>query len=219
MSSNGSKTYVVWKGRTPGIYHSWKECEPEVRGVPAVFKSYKGISDEEAEEIYRSGPGSDIAGYGRKQESTLQLLSGSPEQLPHEIPPLSWAVDAATSRNPGPMEYRCVEIETREVVFASKVYPLGTNNIGEFLAIVHAMALMEQRGESRVLFSDSQIAISWVRKKTCRSRLPRTPETAELYAVIDRALAYLQRTDLYRFDLRKWPTEELGEIPADYGRK
>ena len=57
----------------------------------------------------------------------------------------AWAVDAACSGNPGPMEYQCIDLATGAQVF--HFGPIhGTNNIGEFLAIVHALALMEKQG-------------------------------------------------------------------------
>ena len=213
------KKYIVWKGITPGIYDTWEECKRQVSGVQAVYKSYAGITDEEAERIFQGGPYSPESRYGKKGSSAPLAGAHSSGQTPVQIVPGSWAVDAATSHNPGPMEYRCVDIDTREVVFASKVYPHGTNNIGEFLAIVHAMALMIQRGEYHTIYSDSLNAILWIKGKTCKTKLPRNTETLELFNVIERALAFLHRTDPRLFDLRKWPTEQLGEIPADYGRK
>ena len=219
LDPSQSKTYIVWKGRHPGIYDTWKECEREVKGVAAVYKSYKGISRKEAEAIYKAGPHSEIAGYGSKAKAKSSPPRRPSDAQKAELPRGAWAVDAATSHNPGPMEYRGVDIDTGDILFASKVYPLGTNNIGEFLAIVHALALMAKTGERHVLYSDSRNALSWVQKKACKTTLPKTPETEELFRVIDRALHFLKGFDLSRFDLRKWPTDELGEIPADYGRK
>ena len=47
----------------------------------------------------------------------------------------AWAVDAACSGNPGPMEYRGIDLATgAEIFHFGPVH--GTNNIGEFLAIV-----------------------------------------------------------------------------------
>ena len=220
MPSNSSeaKTYIVWKGRNPGIYHTWAECEREVKGVSAIYKSFKGITREEAERLFAAGPYSDEAGYGKRRTSS-ECPGKSPNREQIEIPKGAWAVDAATSHNPGPMEYRGVDIDSGKVIFASKVYPVGTNNIGEFLAIVHAFALMLKTGERHIVYSDSRNAQSWVRQKACKTKLPRTPETEELYQVIDRALTFLRTHDLTGFDLRKWPTRHLGEIPADYGRK
>ena len=74
--------------------------------------------------------------------------------LPMEVTADAWAVDAACSGNPGPMEYRGIDLATGAVVFHyGPVH--GTNNIGEFLAIVHALALMEQKGIRKTIYSDS----------------------------------------------------------------
>lgn len=213
------KKYIVWKGRIPGVYDTWQECERQVKGVSAVYKSYSGISLEEARRIYNAGPKSDLADYGRKDPDTHRKAHSDSKPQKAAPPPSSWAVDAATSHNPGPMEYRGVDIDTGQVLFASKVYPLGTNNIGEFLAIVHAIALMCRTGERHVIFSDSRNALSWVRKGVCKTQLPHNAETNELFDVIDRAVAFLKKVNLLEFDLRKWPTDTWGEIPADYGRK
>lgn len=215
-----AKKYVVWKGRTPGVYDSWAECERQIKGVSALFKAYQGISDAEAQAIFEAGPKSDIASYGQKEAAgSVGKKSRTQSTAQVDLPKGAWAVDAATSHNPGPMEYRGVDIDTGEVLFASKVYPVGTNNIGEFLAIVHAVALMRQRGERHTLFSDSRNAISWVKQGACKTKLERTAGTEELFRVLDRAVAYLRRYGLHGVDLRKWPTDVLGEIPADYGRK
>lgn len=92
--------------------------------------------------------------------------------LPPEVSANAWAVDAACSGNPGPMEYRCIDLATGEQVF--HFGPMqGTNNIGEFLAIVHALALMNQRGiHDKIVYSDSYNAILWVKKKSVKQSCP-----------------------------------------------
>ena len=130
----------------------------------------------------------------------------------------AWAVDAACSGNPGPMEYQAIDLQTGARVF--HFGPLhGTNNIGEFLAIVHALALMEKQGiTDKVIYSDSYNAILWVNKKQCKTKLERTPETEKLYQIIYRAETWL-RTHAFRVPIIKWDTQNWGEIPADFGRK
>lgn len=129
----------------------------------------------------------------------------------------AWVVDAACSGNPGPMEYRGIDLATGEQVF--HYGPVrGTNNIGEFLAIVHALALMEQRGIKKAIYSDSYNAILWVNKRQCKTKLERTPQTAELYNVIARAEHWLA-THRYTTPIIKWETQKWGEVPADFGRK
>ncbi|MGN0087058.1 MAG: RNase H family protein [Alloprevotella sp.] len=128
------------------------------------------------------------------------------------------AVDAACSGNPGPMEYRGVYLRTgKEVFHFGPVY--GTNNIGEFLAIVHALALLkQQRLPAMPIYSDSLNALTWVRNKRCRTKLPRTPETEQLHQLIARAEKWLH-TNTYDNPVLKWQTQEWGEVPADFGRK
>ncbi len=130
----------------------------------------------------------------------------------------AWAVDAACSGNPGPMEYQCVDLATGARVF--HFGPLhGTNNIGEFLAIVHALALMEQRGiTDKVIYSDSYNAILWVKKKQCKTKLERNARTEQLFAIIARAEQWL-RSHAVKTPVIKWETKQWGEIPADFGNK
>lgn len=128
------------------------------------------------------------------------------------------AVDGACSGNPGPMEYQGIDLTTgRRLFHFGPVH--GTNNIGEFLAIVHALALIEQQGlRHDTVYSDSVNAIKWVRQRKCKTRLPRTPETEQLHQLITRAERWLQ-THTTRVAVEKWDTKEWGEIPADFGRK
>lgn len=128
------------------------------------------------------------------------------------------AVDAACSGNPGPMEYRGINLATGEQVFHYGP-KRGTNNIGEFLAIVHALALLFQQGNSHTaVYSDSYNAILWVNKRKCKTKLERNAQTAELFDVIARAERWLATHD-YRNPVIKWETQKWGEVPADFGRK
>ncbi len=138
--------------------------------------------------------------------------------LPPEVTADAWAVDAACSGNPGPMEYRAIDLATGAQVFHfGPVH--GTNNIGEFLAIVHALALLERQGvKGKTIYSDSYNAILWVKKKQCKTKLQRNARTEQLYQVIARAEAWL-RTHAVNNEVVKWETAKWGEIPADFGRK
>ena len=137
--------------------------------------------------------------------------------LPMEVEANAIAVDAACSGNPGPMEYRGVDLRTGHEVF--HFGPIqATNNIGEFLAIVHALALLHKSGSSITIYSDSVSGMAWVRKKQCKTSLPMTPENARLRNIIARADIWL-RTHSYQNNIIKWDTDRWGEIPADFGRK
>ena len=137
--------------------------------------------------------------------------------LPPEVSADAWAVDAACSGNPGRMEYQGIDLATGTQVFHfGPVH--GTNNIGEFLAIVHALALMERQSLRKTIYSDSYNAILWVSKKKCKTTLVRDAQTAQLFDIIARAEAWL-RTHAIQVPIIKWETSAWGEIPADFGRK
>ena len=138
--------------------------------------------------------------------------------LPPAVTANALAVDAACSGNPGPMEYRGVDLATGETVFHyGPVH--GTNNIGEFLAIVHALALLKQKGLTKTVYSDSRNALLWVKQRKCKTTLKRTPRTENLFQLIERAENWLKANDWSHIPLLKWETSRWGEVPADFGRK
>lgn len=203
------KFYVVWEGVTPGVYTSWTDCQLQIKGYEgAKFKSFD--TREEAERAISNSP---YAYIGQNAKKKTQV----PATLPASVFDNSLAVDAACSGNPGPMEYRGVHIASQQEIF--RFGPMkGTNNIGEFLAIVHGLALLKQKKFDMPIYSDSKIAISWVRQKKCKTKLPRTAETEELFLLIERAEKWL-KSNTYSTRILKWETKEWGEIPADFGRK
>ncbi len=222
-----SKFYVVWHGVTPGIYTSWDECKAQVYGCEGAI--YKGFSTrEEAEEAYASSPyiyiNKATSKSSPKDETQDKSVPNPPTDRADTVLPLpiavqaeALAVDAACSGNPGPMEYRGVYLRTGQVVFHyGPVH--GTNNIGEFLAIVHALALMKQKGVNMPIYSDSRNAILWVKQKKCKTKLERTPRTEELFQLIERAEKWLKENK-YTIPILKWETKQWGEVPADFGRK
>lgn len=208
------KFYVVWEGGTPGIYTSWTECQLHTKGYEgAKYKSFD--TRIEAERAFASSPYTYI-GKNAKKAGNNHTPSSS-DQLPAAVIENSLAVDAACSGNPGPMEYRGVHVASRQEVF--HFGPMkGTNNIGEFLALVHGLALLKQKGFDMPIYSDSVNAISWVKQKKCKTKLPRTPETEELFRLIERAEKWLKE-NTYSTRILKWETKEWGEVPADFGRK
>lgn len=155
-----------------------------------------------------------------KAQSQTKIIPPSPfgEGKGERPAQLAWAVDAACSGNPGPMEYRCIDLQTGEQIF--HFGPMqGTNNIGEFLAIVHALALLDKKGmKDYAIYSDSYNAILWVNKRHCKTTLTRDASTEDLYQIIGRAEEWL-KTHRFSTPIIKWETKKWGEIPADFGRK
>ena len=227
------KFYVVWDGVEDGVYTSWEACQEAVKGFSnAKYKSFK--TEAEAEEAFALGYDAwkDIEKQKETAVSSSASVSSSPttdeavtprpqvstSTLPQGAINNSIAVDAACSGNPGKMEYRGVYLRTgKEIFHFGPVF--GTNNIGEFLAIVHGLALLKQKGlDDMPIYSDSVNAQLWVRKKKCKTTLERNEKTEQLYQMIERAETWLKK-NTYRNPIIKWPTEQWGEIPADFGRK
>ena len=204
------KFYVVWKGVEPGIYTSWTDCQLQIKNYKgAIYKSF--TTREEAEHAFAT------PAYVYLKKSQTATHEPEEKKIPENFDLNCLAVDAACSGNPGPMEYRGVYLLTGQEIFHfGPMY--GTNNIGEFLAIVHGLALMKQKGINMPIYSDSRNALNWVKQKKCKTKLERTAKTEELFQLIERAEKWLNENQ-YTTPLRKWETDLWGEVPADFGRK
>ena len=210
-----NRFYVVWSGRNPGIYSDWEVCKREIMGCKGA--KYKGFPDRTSAEIaFREGP----ENYWGKDVAPVIDLAAAKEQ---PVSPCI-AVDAACSGNPGKMEYQGVFVDfatqpaTRRDLFKSPVFPNATNNIGEFLALVHALALQKKNGWKYPIYSDSVNAQIWVRQKKCKTKLQPNAKNEQLFELVARAEKWLNENAI-EVPIFKWKTEIWGEIPADYGRK
>ena len=211
MAKKKQKYYVVWEGLNPGIYESWTECQLQIKGFNgAKYKSFKTLQD--AQEAFA----------GQYEESISKKSPKARQTLLIDPPPYitkSMSVDAACSGNPGIMEYRGVWTGDSVEVFKQGPFQGGTNNVGEFLALVHALAFLQKKDMSDLpIYSDSRTAMAWVRNKKVKTQLKKTAVNAGLFKLIDRAIHWLNN-NTYTNPIIKWDTKSWGEIPADFGRK
>ena len=228
-----NKYYVVWKGFAPGIYDSWEEAEIQIKDFKgASYRSFKTI--EAATEAFREGY--DKTGLIKEMEREMKRLQEEGvkiewnDTLPGAAPEAEAAtgnskyitdaisVDAACPSSPGPIEYRGVWIKNRQELFRFGPMEGGNNNIGEFLAVVHCLAMQEQQGTRYPIYSDSVTALSWVKGGICRTSVTENDDNHQLFDIIRRAETWL-RTHSFRVPIYKWDTKNWGEIPADFGRK
>lgn len=199
------KYYVVWQGVAPGIYEDWATCKAQTEGRPgAKYKSFD--THEEAKTAFEKG-----------YETYLKPRPAAREAGGRPVEPCL-CVDAACSGNPGDMEYRGVCMPGGQEIFRIGPMKKGTNNVGEFLALVHGLALLKQKGLHLPVYSDSRNAIGWVKKKKCNTRLVRVSENEPIFDLIERAENWLQNNS-YTTPILKWETAAWGECPADFGRK
>jgi len=205
------KWYVVWVGVNPGIYDNWADCKAQITGFNnARYKSFDTV--KEAQEAFRSSATS----YLTKEKSVV----GNVKRI---FPPIidlnSLSVDAACSGNPGLMEYRGVRTGDGLQLFHKGPFEQGTNNVGEFLALVHGLAYLKQIGkEDIIIYTDSKTAMAWVRNKKAKTTLKKTAKNTKLFELIMRGENWL-KSNSFKTQIVKWDTKSLGEIPADFGRK
>lgn len=209
------KFYVVFAGYQPGIYDTWEECKAQVDGFSgACYRAFdtcedataafRKANDIEALQFYtflsRPKP---VINYAAFPEIRLDAI----------------AVDGACDKNPGGnVEYQGVSVGSGQRLFHVGPMPGGSNNIGEYLGLVHALAYLAQKGDtSTPVYSDSRTALSWLRQRRCKTTVQLPPESklAQLVARADRWAA----THSWLNPVLKWDTEKWGEIPADFGRK
>ncbi|GAB1416502.1 ribonuclease H family protein [Paludibacter sp.] len=213
MVKSKNNYYVVWDGVKPGIYKSWDECKLQIHGyVDAKYKGFKTL--EEAQKTFNSNYRDYIGKTAIPPTKENKLLFGEYEKPILE----SLSVDAACSGNPGLVEYRGVYTKTGEEVFRQGPFKNGTNNIGEFLALVHGIAYLKQKNIPMPIYTDSKTAIAWVKKKKAKTELERNEQNDILFNLIERAEKWLRENE-YSTQVIKWNTEAWGEIPADFGRK
>lgn len=206
------KYYVVWVGRKTGVFETWEECSKQISGfAKSVFKSFE--TRELAEQAFKGSSKEFIKKSSYKREPTTKQLSIIGRPIKESI-----SVDGACSGATGISEYQGVHTETGEIIFKAGPFEDGTNNIVEFLAIVHALAYCKQNNLLIPIYSDSRNAIGWVRDKKARTNHARSGKNKKLFELIGRAIKWLNE-NTYSNKILKWETKAWGENPADFGRK
>ena len=213
MAKKKKKYYTVWKGHHTGVFETWDDCKAQIKDFQGA--QYKSFTTFDAAKKALKGNYKDYIGKSKSFKSELtdtQLKKiGQPNYK-------SISVDAASSGNPGKMEYRGVDTKSKKQLFIQGPFEEGTNNIGEFLAIVHGLAFLKKKNSDLLIYTDSRTAMSWVRKKICNTKLERNKKNKDLFELIDRAVLWLKKNE-YNTAVVKWETKAWGEIPADFGRK
>ena len=211
VSKKKAAYYVVWSGKTPGIYDTWEDCEAQVKGVQGA--KYKGFASRpEAEQAFSSSPENYII--RKPKNSQLSILNS---QFPSPILP-ALTVDAACSGNPGVIEFRGVIADTGTEVFHRGPFNGGTNNIGEFLAIVLGLAYLKQNNLPWALYTDSRTALAWIKKGHADTKMEWNAQNQDLFFMLRKAEMWLH-DNTWTTPIYKWDTKAWGEIPADFGRK
>ncbi|ELP6119240.1 ribonuclease H family protein [Vibrio vulnificus] len=155
--------YVVWEGRTPGIYKSWLECSQQVDGYPnAKFEGF--IAEESAKRAFRMGF------EAHKASKSFKIDNKQPSFTPEQVRshPAKWKVypdgghkkDSEESGAGLAVECDNVIVERYSGHYAHN----GTNNVAEIQAAKEALlrvAALIEAGESKiVIFCDSEYVVN-----------------------------------------------------------
>jgi ribonuclease HI len=201
------KFYVVWEGHEKGVFDDWKLCEKAIKAFQgARYKSF----ENEAEAI--KAVNEPWYKHIRPKAAVTSVQSGA-GPIAESI-----SVDAAYSSSSKNMEYQGVYTANKAQWFRVGPLPRGTNNVGEFLAIVHALALCKKQNINLPVYTDSVTAMAWVRNKKANTKLEEVDENEKLFEYIQRAEDWL-KNNTWSNKILKWDTRNWGEIPADFGRK
>ncbi|HHP7232381.1 MAG TPA: viroplasmin family protein [Xenococcaceae cyanobacterium] len=215
MASKNKKYYAVLKGRTTGIFTNWQDCEAQIKGFSgALYKSFKTQAEAEIALNFSEQEFIALSKSNKSQQpKILDTITNCNEIIMDSI-----CVDASCRGNPGDVEYQGVDTATKKIIFHKKPMSYGTNNLGEFLGIVHGLAYLKSQGKNIPIYSDSTTAMLWVKNKKVRTKLKRTDNNQEIFDLVARAIKWLEEND-YNNPILKWDTVSWGEIPADFGRK
>ncbi len=208
--AKSTKFYAIWRGHKPGVYDTWLECKAQINGYQGA--QYKAFPNKAQAELALKDS------YWKHIQIKEKSVTKTPNIHPNTLIKNSICVDAACSGNPGILEYRAVDTVTKEEIFRRGPFPEGTNNLGEFLALVHGISYLQKNNLTKSIYSDSATAIAWFRNKKVKTKLEPNEKNKELLALVQKAESYLHNNTI-SIEVLKWPTESWGEIPADFGRK
>ncbi|MBQ0720975.1 MAG: viroplasmin family protein [Gammaproteobacteria bacterium] len=164
-----SKYYVVWEGRSTGIFTDWNTCKKQVDGFAgAKYKSFK--THKEAEAAFDGNPG-----YSRKKKENGKQKSPSKSTLPtldgEQVYKVSAAIKIFTDGacNPNPGKAGSGIAIYRNNIISDLWYgiynPAGTNNTAELNALHQALMMSKlelESGNSVAVFCDSKYSIQCV---------------------------------------------------------
>ncbi len=206
------KYYVVWAGHETGVFGNWEACRKAVHGFEgARYKSFEDL--EQAKKALNENPFKHIGKNAPAPPPDPEKLKAAGLPVENSI-----SVDAACNMTNGQMEYQGVYTASKQLLFKQGPFPKASNNIGEFLALVHALAWCKKKRIDLPIYSDSKTAIAWVRNKHAKTKVEQNSQNDELFDLIDRAEKWLKE-NTWTNKILKWETEVWGEIPADFGRK
>jgi ribonuclease HI len=214
------KHYVVWVGNNTGVFDNWAETQKATSGAKgAKFKSFPNITEAnkaftESYELHYGNSDGEKSTSGKIKVKITKKLD-----LKAYL-----TVDAAY--NGKESEWRGVMCGTdfphEPEIFRSPVHSGGSNNIGEFLALIEGICYLLKSNQLHIpIYSDSKTALAWHRNKEHKSTvIDNKINDPVMMNKFFKSFDFLNgKAKELNYILEKWHTKEWGEIAADFGRK
>ena len=158
-----AKFYAVKKGKTPGIYRTWSDCQKQVKGFSgAVYKSFTTL--KEAEAFMENG---DQPVTKNSQGEEIRWLTKDGKNGMVNADTMSVYVDGSFDKKSGYFGYGGVVIYQDTV----KTYKGGRNTeglakmrnvAGEIIATMHAVKIAQKSGAKNVvIYHDYRGIAEW----------------------------------------------------------
>ena len=167
------KFYVVWNGRTPGIYTDWSACSKQVDKFPgAKYKSFSSKSEAEAAYsgtasiLHKPMPGGSASGSKVKRKSNgAGVKTYTSDEVMAMEKHTKIFTDGGCEPNPGEAGSGLAVYRDNELseLWYGLYSPMGTNNTAELNALHQAMLMAKDEAEASVaIFCDSKYSIQCV---------------------------------------------------------
>src|SRR5699024_3430530 len=161
-----AKFYAVKKGKKPGIYKTWPDCQKQVKGFSgAVYKSFTSLEEAEA---FIGDASSSVS--KTKQGEEIRWLSKSDSKGQTDIDTMSVYVDGSFDKKSGYFGYGGVVLYQG----TKKSYKGGRNTecldkmrnvAGEIIAAMHAVKIAKKAGVKKVVIYHDYMGIAeWALK-------------------------------------------------------
>lgn len=159
------KFYVVWKGRSTGIFTDWDTCKKQVDAFAgAKYKSFKTRDDAEAA---FAGNATTASSPVKKKSSTQTVKTYTADEI--DAMPLDTKIftDGGCEPNPGKAGSGVAVYRNNvvEELWFGLYNPSGTNNTAELNALHQALMMAKSdvdRYKSVAIFCDSKYSIQCV---------------------------------------------------------
>lgn len=113
------------------------------------------------------------------------------------------------------MEYKAFNEETQKWIFQKKYTGYCTQNISDFISIVHALHYCNENSLDSPIYNNNKIAINWANNKKTNTQLFKNNENKEIFQLYENALVWLKQNECSN-QILFWNKKEMGNIEKPF---